>query len=410
MSETRITNDAGKPAGASRLGRFALGALAAVFVFSLGVGVGDGRISLGFNTNPGNAMPQQLDYASVDDVYDTLRNTYDGELDRGKLLAGMKDGLAEATGDPYTEYFTPEEAKKFQEQVNSQFSGIGAELGQDKDKNLIVVAPISGTPAAKAGMRPQDIIAEINGEAATGLSVEEAVGKIRGEKGTQVKLKLIRNRAQTLDLTITRDDIKVPTVEAKILDGDNGETGYLRINTFAPDSGRIASDEAKKLRDGGAKRVILDLRGNPGGRVDAAIAVASIWLPEGKLVMQEKRGSRVENTYTALGGSVLEGVPTIVLVDGGSASASEIVAGALRDNNAARIMGEKSYGKGSVQKPVPLQDGGELKVTVSRWYRPNGQNIDKKGISPDKEVKFNEADLAAGKDAQLEAAQAELRK
>lgn len=391
----------------SRLAKVTLSALAAVFIFSVGFGVGDGRISLGIKPSQQQSLPQQLNYASVDDVYDTLRKTYDGTLEQDKLLAGLKEGLAEASGDPYTQYFTPEDAKKFNEQLNSEFSGIGAELGQDKDKNLIVVAPIAGTPAAKAGLKPQDLIAEIDKESTSGLSVEEAVSKIRGEKGTDVTLTIIRNRSQSLSLTITRDDIKVPTVETKTFDGG---IGYLRINTFANDTGQVAADEARKLKDGGATKIILDLRGNPGGRVDAAVRIASLWLPQGKLIMQEKRGNVVQTTHTARGGAILEGLPTVVLLDNGSASASEIVAGALRDNKAATLIGEKSYGKGSVQQVVPLDDGGELKVTVARWHRPNGQNIDKRGIDPDKQVKISEADAAAEKDTQLEAAQAELRK
>lgn len=390
----------------SRFGKAALLALGAIFVFSFGVGVGDGRISVGFNTNPSQTLPQQLDYASVDNVYDTLRKSYDGKLDQDSLLAGLKEGLIEATGDPYTQYFTPKEAKDFDSQLNNEFSGIGAELGQDKDRNLIVVAPISGTPAATAGVKPQDIIAEIDKKPSTGLSVEEAVTKIRGPKGTKVTLKLIRNRTQTIDLTITRDDIKIPTVESKVLDGN---IGYLRINTFSDDAAQLADVEARKLLAQNVKSVVLDLRGNPGGRVDSAVGIASLWLPQGKIIMQEKRGSVVEKTHTANGDNILEGLPTVVLQDGGSASASEIVAGALRDHNAATLIGEKSYGKGSVQQVIPLKDGGELKVTVARWYRPSGQNIDKKGIDPDQAVKISDEDAAAGKDTQLDAAQAKLR-
>jgi carboxyl-terminal processing protease len=406
----------------SRFGKAVVAGLAAVFIFSLGVGVGDGRISLGFNPNPSRQLPGQLNYASVDEVYDKLRANYDGNLDEAKLLAGMKDGLAEATEDPYTTYFTPEEAKKFDEQLNNSFSGIGAELGQDKDKNLIVVAPIAGTPASKAGVKPQDIIAEIDGKSTSGLSVEEAVTKIRGPKGTDVKLQLVRNRAQTIDLTITRDDIRVPVTESRMLEGE-GNIGYLRIMTFSADAGQLVAAEARKLLDAGAKKIVLDLRGNPGGRVDTSVQVASLWLPEGKIVMQEKRGSVVEKTHTAqeqgsgygpsqadYAGNILAGVPTIVLIDGGSASASEIVAGALRDHDAARLVGEKSYGKGSVQQVVDLRDGSELKVTVARWFRPDGQNIDKKGINPDVTVKPTEEETAAGRDTQLETAQSELRK
>jgi carboxyl-terminal processing protease len=391
----------------SRFGKAAFGLLIGFFLFCAGIGVGDGRLSLGFDPNPSKTLPNHLNYASVDEVYNTLRGAYDGKLDETKLMDGLKQGMAEASGDPYTMYFTPDEARKFTSQLNNEFSGIGAELGQDKDKNLIVVSPIAGTPAAQAGIKPQDVIAEIDKTSTSGISVDAAVTKIRGEKGTKVTLKLIRNHEQTINVTITRDDIKIPSVTSKVLDGN---VGYLRINTFADDSGQLANDEAQKLKDAGIKSVILDLRGNPGGRVDAAVSVASLWLPEGKIIMQEKRGSVVQTTHTATGGTILNGLPTAVLIDSGSASASEIVAGALRDQNVAKLLGEKSYGKGSVQQVIDLKDGSELKVTVARWYRPNGQNIDKKGIDPDQVVKPSADDVAAGKDVQLDTAQAALRK
>lgn len=379
--------------------------LVALVAFGVGVAVGNGRISLGSSND--TSLPNSLNYSSINQVYDTLRREYDGKLDENKLLDGMKEGLAEATGDPYTEYFTADQYKKFSEQLNGEgFSGIGAELGLDKDENLIVVAPISGTPAAGAGVKSQDIIAEINGESTSGLSIEEAVTKIRGKKGTKVTLKLIRNRSQTIDLEITRDDIKIPSVESRQLEDG---TGYIRVSTFGENTGSLARQQAQELVDKGVKKIILDLRGNPGGVVDSAIDLASLWLPKGTLVMQEKRSNTVVKTYTASGNSILEDVPTVVLIDQGSASASEIVAGALHDNKAARLFGEKSYGKGVVQGIEPLSDGSQLKVTVARWYRPNGQNIDKKGIEPNKKVASSEDDAANGKDAQLEAAQAALR-
>lgn len=378
--------------------------LVAIVAFGLGIGVGNGN--LGINGSPGNNSNGKLDYASVDEVYDVLRREYDGKLDQAKLLDGMKEGLAEATGDPYTEYFTAAEYKKFDEQLNGAgFSGIGAELGLDKDKNLIVVAPIAGTPAEKAGLRPKDIIAEIDSKLTTGLSVEEAVGKIRGKKGTTVKLKLIRNQSQVIDLEITRDDIKVPSVESRQLDDG---TGYIRITTFGESTGQLAKQQAQELKAKGVKKIILDLRGNPGGVVDSAIAVASMWLPKGALVMQEKRDNTIVKTYTADGDNFLEGLPTVVLINEGSASASEIVAGALHDGKAAKLIGEKTYGKGVVQGIQPLNNGAQLKVTVARWYRPNGQNIDKKGIQPNQKVTVSDADIEAAKDTQLEAAQAAL--
>ena len=380
--------------------------LIAVVMFGVGIGVGDGSIGLKRQAS-NTGLPSQLDYSSVNNVYDTLRQEYDGKLDQSKLLDGMKEGLAEATGDPYTEYFTADEYKKFDEQLNgSGFTGIGAELGLDKDKNLIIVSPIAGTPAEKAGIKPQDIIAEIDGKTTTGISIDEAVTKIRGKKGSTVKLTIVRGGQQAIDLEIVRDDIKVPSVESKMLDDT---TGYLRITTFGDNTGEAARTEANKLKDQGAKKVVLDLRGNPGGVVDSAIKVASLWLPKGKLIMQEKRDSTVIKTYTADGNNPLEGIPTVVLINEGSASASEIVAGALKDNKAAlQLVGQKSYGKGVVQGIEPLKDGGQLKVTVARWYRPNGQNIDKKGIEPDQKVAAGENDTVDN-DGQLQAAQKALQ-
>lgn len=382
------------------------GLLIALVAFTVGNAYGEGRISFGNHANTN--LPSQLDYSSVNHVYDVLRNEYDGKLDQQKLLDGMKEGLAEAAGDPYTEYFTADKYKQFDEQLNGAgFSGIGAELGQDKDKNLIVVSPIAGTPAASAGVKPQDIIAEIDGKTTTGMSVDEAVTKIRGKKGTEVKLTLIRNKSESIPLTITRDDIKVPSVETKML--DDNETGYMRITTFGDDTGNTAAEQATQLKAAGAKKIVLDLRGNPGGVVDSSIKVASLWLPKGKLVMQEKRGDTVVKTYTSDGTGTFEGMPTVVLINQGSASASEIVSGALKDNGAAKLIGEKSYGKGVVQGIEPLGDGSQLKVTVARWYRPNGGNIDKKGIEPDQKVTVSDQDSAAGKDTQLDAARDSLK-
>ena len=374
----------------------------ALVAFSLGLVVGGGKLTFTSHNKQSSELPAKLDYSDVDQIYNTLRSDYDGDIKQADLVTGLKEGIAKAVGDPYTEYFSPERAKQFNEQLNGNFTGIGAELGQDKDKNLIVVAPISGTPADKAGVKPQDLIAEIDGKTTSGMSVEEAVSKIRGEKGTQVKLTLIRNMNETIPLTITRDDINVPSVTSKTLDGN---IGYIRVTTFSDTAGQEVEKAAKQFHAAGVKGVILDLRGNPGGLVTAANDIANLWLPKGKMVFQEKRGNTVIKTHTATGGGVLEGVPTVVLIDGGSASASEIVAGALVDNKAATLVGVKSYGKGSVQELKDLPDSGLLKVTVARWYRPNGQNIDKKGVEPSKEVELGDEDAKAGNDVQLQAAQ-----
>ena len=392
----------------ARIGKTVGGLLVTIFIFSVGVGVGDGRINIGHfgfggSGGGGSSAPANLNYSSIDSVYDKLRENYDGKLDDTKLLDGMKKGLAEATGDPYTEYFTATEAKQFTDQVNGGgFSGIGAELGLDDDKNVIIVAPIKGMPAEKAGVKPKDIVAEIDGKSTSGLTISEAVSKIRGKKGTTVKLTLVRNN-QPIEVEITRDDIQVPSVDSKML--DDGQTAYMHISTFGDNTASLARQQATDLKKQGAKAFVLDLRGNPGGEVDAAIGVASLWTPQGKLVMQAKRGSQVLETYTAQGNNILQDMPTAVLINGGSASASEIVASALRDNVGARLIGEKSYGKGVMQGIEALPGGAELKVTIARWYSPKGQNIDKKGIDPDQKVGLSDADAAAGNDPQLSAGQ-----
>lgn len=382
-------------------GRVLASVFVGLFIFTMGIAVGDGRISFGAPKTVSD-LPNQLNYATVNALYNSLRQNYDGKLTAEQLLDGLKSGLAEATDDPYTEYFTADEAKKFNEELNNSFSGIGAELGQDKDKNLLVVAPIKGFPAEKAGLKAQDIITSINSESTAGMSIDQAVSKIRGEKGTKVTLKVIRDKSQTLSFTITRADIQVPSVTTKILPGN---IGYIQIGTFANDTASLAKKAALDFKSKQVRGVILDLRNNPGGLVDPAISVSSLWLPEGKLIMQEKRSNGdVLKTYTASGNDLLRDMPTAVLLNGGSASASEITAGALHDNGAATIIGEKSYGKGVVQTIEDFPDGSQLKVTIASWYRPNGQNINHKGISPDKPVKLSDNDAKAGNDVQQTAA------
>lgn len=379
-----------------------------VVVFFAGVGMGNGSIQFGFVKNTQNRdLPADLDYSSVEALYDALKASYDGELDYQALLDGIKAGLAEASGDPYTVYLNAEEAREFNNQLNGTFSGIGAELGQDADKNLIIVSPIAGFPASKAGLRPQDIITEIDGKSTAGINIAEAVTRIRGPKGTDVTLRILRNKSEDLTFTITRADIKIPSVKHEILDGN---IGYLQIIQFNGDTAELAAKAAKEFKAKGVKGVVLDLRGNPGGLLDAAVDVSSLWLKKGAIVLQERRGGVVVSTGFANGNDILRGVPTAVLINEGSASASEIVAGALKDNKAATIFGVKSFGKGSVQQMKELSGGSELKVTIARWYRPSGENIDKKGIEPDKEVKMSEDDYASGRDPQKDAAIDFLRK
>ena len=389
--------------------RWIAGLLVILFVFALGVNIGNGRISLGSNSSKNSSLPATPDYTSVNQVYKSLIENYDGKLTETQLENGLKHGLAQATNDPYTEYFTPAEAKTFNQQLNNQFSGIGAELGQDSDGNLQVIAPITGTPAAKAGLQAQDLITSINGTSTSGMSVDGAVNKIRGEAGTKVTLQIIRNKTTPLTLEITRQNITVPSVNTKILPGN---IGYMQISTFADDTSDLAQKAARQFKKDNVKGIVLDLRNNPGGLVNAAINVSSLWLKPGQTIVTTK-GTTGNQTTAATGGDILNGIPTVVLVNGGSASASEITTGALHDNDDAYVIGQKSYGKGVEQTLINFRDGAQLKVTTASWYRPNGQNINHKGITPDQSIALpanTSVTIGGDNDNQLQAAESYLLK
>lgn len=342
-------------------------------------------------------LPNQLDFSSVQQVYDKLRLNFDGDLDEQKLINGAKKGLVDAAGDPYTVYFTDEEAAKFKNELDGKFSGIGAELGK-KDGTLTVISTIDDSPARKAGLLAGDLIVKVNGEDTTNWSIEQAVSKIRGDKGTTVKLTVVRAQ-QLKEFSIVRADIVNPSVNSSVLPQN---IGYLRVSRFAEDTESLAKQAAADFKAKNVKGIILDLRGNGGGYVNAATALSSLWLKQGDVVVDEKGNQ--SDREVANGNNILNGIPTIVLIDGGSASASEITAGALHDHNAARLVGVKSFGKGSVQQILDLTSGGQLKVTIAKWFTPDGINISKEGIKPDVEVKVTDEDLGANRDPQKDKA------
>ncbi len=400
------TNINKRPRGVSR-GVVVL--VAAFFIFALGVSVGRGNITFGQNRlgNVSKNLPNNLNYSEVEELYDRLRQNFDGQLSEAELIQGLKEGLVNAAGDKYTQYLSPEEAREFDEELNGTFSGVGARLTTDENDMVMIETPLAGYPAEKAGLRARDVIVEINGESAYDLSVNDAVEKIRGEAGTKVKLKVIRDSKEQLDFEITRATITIPSVESRILDGD---TGYMQVSRFDETTGELARKAAQDFKNARVKGVILDLRNNPGGLLDAAVSLSGIWLSDGKTVLQEKRDGVTIKTYDSNGPATLQGMPTVVLINEGSASASEITAGALKDSNAATLLGEKSFGKGSVQTLEKLPNGGVLKVTIARWFRPNGKNIDKEGIEPDKKVSRSIEDIQEGRDPQKDAALDFLRK
>lgn len=343
-------------------------------------------------------LPKNLDYSSVEEVYDALRVNYDGQLNVDDIINGLKTGLVESAGDPYTNYLSTEDNEDFDSQLSGTFTGIGAELIEEN--NVVVVStPLSGFPAEKAGVKARDIIFKIDGEDATQLTVADAVKKIRGEKGTTVKLTLIREGEQ-IEVSIVRDVINIPSVKSEVING----IGYMTIYRFGDDTTELARKYAQEYKNSGINGVVVDLRNNPGGYLEESVGVASLWLDKNSVVVEEKRGDVSIKKDRAYGGNILKGTKTVVLINGGSASASEILAGALKDNNLATLVGEKTFGKGSVQQLEEFKDSSALKVTVAKWFTPSGKNIDKEGISPDKEVVLTLEDVKNKQDPQKNAA------
>lgn len=295
-------------------------------------------------------------------------------------LYGAISGLASSYGDPYTVFFPPKEAQAFSESISGSFAGVGMEIGV-KENILTVIAPLKGTPAQIAGIKSGDQIAAINGKSTEGLSVDKAVSEIRGPAGTTVDLTIIRG-GKALDIKIVRETIQVPETEDG-LDTASG-TYHIALYEFTANSADLFNQALNRFKTSGANKLIIDLRGNPGGYLDAAVDMASHFLPKGtKIVTEDFDGKEPSNVHASLGyNDVPSGTKIVVLVDSGSASASEIFAGALQDNHVATIIGTQSFGKGSVQTLVDL-DGGSLKVTVARWITPAGHWIMGNGVTPD---------------------------
>lgn len=358
-----------------------------------------GAIGFAIGTRMPGVSINRPDYAELNEVYSVLSSKYDGKVDRAKLIQGAAIGMAAAAGDPYTSYLTTKEASDLSDELSGSFFGVGIEMSKNDDGLIEVVSVIDDSPAKKSGVMPKDIIYKINDSDATRLTTSAAASKIRGKAGTTVKLSLVRD-GKPVDLNIKRARIDNPSVKWRI---DNN-IGYMRISQFGEDTDGLARKAAEEFRSRDVKGVVLDLRGNGGGYVDGARAVASLWLDDGSVVTREISSGKVRSSVEASGQNIMKDMPTVVLIDGGSASASEIVAGALKDYGVAKLVGVKSYGKGSVQELVTLRSGAKMKITVAKWYTPKGLNIDKTGIEPDKEVKMTAEQYNHGDDSQLKAA------
>ena len=329
---------------------------------------------------------EKLDLSAVEKTYNQLASNFDGKLDQQKLTEGASKGLVEAAGDKYTEYMTAKEAEEFNKSLSGDVgAGIGVELAKD-GQSVKVVRVLAKNSAQSAGILPGDIILKVNDEDVSKKSTAEVSSKIRGDAGTTVKISLLRGQ-DIKEFSVTRAKIENPSVELS----KNGDVAILSIYRFDSETGALAKKYAEEIKNEGFSKVILDLRGNGGGYVQAAKTVASLWLEKNALIVSEKTGSKTIEEIRATGNNPLKGMKTVILLDGTSASASEIVAGALKENKAATIVGEKSYGKGSVQTTVDMSGGALLKVTIAKWYTPNGENISNNGISPDVEVKALES-------------------
>jgi len=395
--------------------------LAAVLLIAASFG---GGIYVGYERRPaiekvksvlGKEAPTQreVDFSQFWDVWSRLENEYvdRANIDRSKLVDGAIAGMVRSLGDPYTVYLPPVQAKQFLEDVRGNFGGIGAEIGMRKDV-LTIIAPIKGSPAERAGLRSGDKIFKINATSTDGLSLEEAVSYIRGEIGTSVTLITARDRdggrdAEIKEIAVIRDVIVIP-----ILTTERKGSGifYIHLLNFSEKSPQEFRGAVRDFLSSGDDRIVLDLRGNPGGYLDAAVDIASWFIPSGGVVARERFADGTETQYKSSGHRLLETARMVVLMDQGSASASEILAGALRDNRTIQLIGQKSFGKGSVQTVDSLRGGASLKVTIAKWLTPSGYSISEKGLDPDIAVEITKDDIESGKDPQLEKAIEVLKK
>jgi len=326
------------------------------------------------------------------------------DLKTNEMLYGATSGLVDAVGDVYTTFMTPNQNDDFQDSLLGRLQGIGAELTYRKDQ-VVVVAPLKGSPAEGVGLMPEDVITHVDGESIAGQSLGEVVQKIRGEKGTKVTLTVWRPETNgSLDFTITRDDIKVPSVESEIKKMDKGSIAYIAVNRF----GDATVQEVKTALEGfengnGHDGLIVDVRFNGGGYLEKAIELSSLFLGQGKVVSVQRREGDPINHYVS-GHPVNTTIPMVVLINEGSASASEIFAGALQDAERATIVGKQSFGKGTVQEVFTLPGGSSVRITIAKWLTPGGRDLSKEGVEPDIEAERTREDFDEDRDPQLDAA------
>lgn len=355
--------------------------------------------------NKETGVTTDADFEPFWKVWNTINEKYPSanKVTDQERVYGAISGLMGSLNDPYSVFFSPDEAKSFEEEIAGNFTGIGMEVGL-KDKILTVIAPLKDTPAYRAGIKPGDKILKIDKKVTSGLSIEDAIKLIRGEKGTTVTLTIFHEGdKEPREIKIVRDTIDIPTLDTEIRpDG----IFVIKLYSFSANSADLFRNAMKKFVDSGSDKLLLDLRGNPGGYLDSAVDISSWFLPSGKVVVTEDYGNnKTPVIFRSKGYNIFnDKLKFVILVDGGSASASEIVAGAMQDQGRAKLVGSQSYGKGSVQEAMKITPDTLLKITVAKWLTPNGTSISLKGLTPDYVVEFTKKDFDSKTDPQMDKA------
>jgi carboxyl-terminal processing protease len=343
---------------------------------------------------------KEVDFRLFWNAWDLIEQKYVGQIDYQKMLYGSISGMVNSLGDPYTVFMNPDEAAKFSDELKGVFEGIGAEIGM-KNNQLVIIAPLENSPAKKSGLLSGDKILKINDQDTTGMNLSEAVSKIRGPKDTQVKLLINREGfSEPREFTITREVIEVKDITWEMKDNN---IAYIKIRSFGENSSSEFKDIASQVLAKNPSGIVLDLRNNPGGYLDSSVDIASKFIRDGVIVYEEIK-DRKRKEYKATGDATLADPKLIVLINKGSASASEILAGAIKDYNRGQLIGEKTFGKGSVQELDQLVGGSAIRITIAHWLTPKGKSINDQGIEPDIEVKITDQDYNANLDPQIEKA------
>jgi len=400
-----ILGDMLRGAGKIAILFFLVGSILGAYYFGFTVGKSEARIiPIEGLQNTQFGASEAVDFSLFWDAWRVIQEKYATKepFDYQEMVFGAISGMVESLGDPYTIFMDPEDTKRFRDDISGSFEGVGMEIGI-RNRELQVISPLEGTPAKAAGLRPGDIIVRVDDTFTRNITIDEAVSLIRGPRGTDVTLSILRDDwSETRDFVITRAIIKIPSLEWETLEEN---IAYIQLFHFSEQASRTFGTAATGILASSADRIILDLRNNPGGFLEVAVDIAGWFLERGSIVVVEDFGEEgKEVIYKARGNGRLGSYPLVILMNQGSASASEILAGALRDHKGVKLVGEKSFGKGSVQELENLLGESSLKVTVANWLTPNGSHITDVGLDPDVEVEMTPEDFDLELDPQLDKA------